>query len=68
MAPNDYAAGTGNESGKRPFTNENGQSNPQILTAVEARQGVISGRVVKVLGVSISLALLAMVLCYLVAF
>jgi hypothetical protein len=68
MAQNDYTAAIGNKSKIRPFTNESRQSNPQILTAVEARQGVISGRVVKILGVSISLALLAMVLSYLVAF
>ena len=68
MAPNDYTGGTGNKSQARPFTGESGQSTPHILTAVQARQGVISGRIVKILGVSISLALLAMVLSYLVAF
>ena len=46
----------------------NGHSGPHIVTAVQARQGVISGRVVLVLGASISLALLAMILAYLAAF
>ena len=68
MVPNDYTDGTGNKSQARPFRDESGQSKPHILTAVQARQGVISGRIVKILGVSISLALLAMVLSYLVAF
>jgi len=68
MAPNDYTDGTGNKSQARPFTDESGQSTPHILTAVQARQGVISGRIVKILGVSISLALLAMIVSYLVAF
>lgn len=68
MAPNDYTGGTGNKSQARPSTDESGQSTPHILTAVQARQGLISGRIIKILGVSISLALLAMVLSYLVAF
>jgi hypothetical protein len=34
------------------------------LTPVEARQGVISGRVVTVLGVSLFLALVALVIAY----
>jgi hypothetical protein len=38
-----------------------------VLTPIEARQGVISGRIVTVLGVSISLALLAMVVSYMIA-
>jgi hypothetical protein len=38
------------------------------LSAIEALQGVASGRVVTVLGVSISLALLGIVVAFLVAF
>jgi len=68
MAPYDYTDGTSNKSKDRPFADESGQSTPHIRTAVEARQGVISGRIVTILGVSISLALLAMGLSYLVAF
>jgi hypothetical protein len=68
MAPNDYTDGTGNKSQARPFTDERSGSKPHILTAIQARQGLISGRIVTILGVSISLALLAMVLCYLLAF
>jgi len=68
MAPNDYTDGTGDKSQARPFTNESGQSTPHTLTAVQARQGVISGRIVKVLGISISLAFLAMILSYLFVF
>ena len=68
MAPNDFTGGTGNKSQTRPITDETGQSTPHILTAVQARQGVISGRIVTILGVSISLAVLAMALSYLVAF
>ena len=51
MAPNDYIGGTGNKSQARPFADESSQSTPHILTAVQARQGVISGRIVKILGV-----------------
>ena len=68
MAPNDCTGGTGNNSQARPSTAESVQSTPHILTAVQARQGLISGRIVTILGVSLSLALLAMVLSYLVAF
>jgi hypothetical protein len=68
MSPNDYTGGTAKKSQSRPFPDDSGQFTPHILTAVQARQGVISGRIVKMLGVSISLALLAMVLSYLVAF
>ena len=68
MAPNDYTGGTGNKSQVRTSTDESERSTPHVLTAVQARQGLISGRIVKILGVSISLVLLAMVLSYLVAF
>lgn len=37
---------------------------PHDLSAVEARQGVISGRVVTVLGVSVALAVVGMVLAF----
>jgi hypothetical protein len=68
VAPNDYKTGTGTKSEITPPFDGKGQANPQTLTAVESRQGVISGRVVTILGVSLSLALLAMVLSYLLAF
>jgi hypothetical protein len=68
MAPNDFTNGTANKSQAKPFTDESSHSEPRIVTAVQARQGVISGRVVLILGASISLALLAMILAYLAAF
>lgn len=68
MAPNDYTDGTGDKSQARPFTDESGLSRPHTLTAVQARQGVISGRIVKVLGISISLALLAIAFSCFLAF
>jgi hypothetical protein len=68
MAPNDFTNGTANKSQAKPFTDESSHSEPRTVTAVQSRQGVISGRVVLVLGASISLALLAMILSYLVAF
>ncbi len=68
MAPNDYTSETGNKSQAIPFTEESGLSKPPILTPTQARQGVISGRIVKILGVSISLAILAMILSYLFVF
>jgi hypothetical protein len=43
MAPNDFANGTANKSQAKPFTAESGHSEPRIVTAVQARQGVISG-------------------------
>jgi len=66
MALND-TAGTTSNSDTQPITDDHGQSRPQSLGAVQARQGVISGRVVKVLGISISLALVAMFLSYVLA-
>ena len=39
----------------------------RVLTAVRSRQGLISGRVVTVLGVSMTLALLGMVLAVVLA-
>ena len=68
MAPNDFTNETANKSRAKPFTDESSHSEPRIVTAVQARQGVISGRIVKILGISLSLAILAMVLSYLVAF
>jgi hypothetical protein len=68
MAPNDFTNETANKSQAKPFTDKSSHSEPRIVTAVHARQGVISGRVVLVLGASISLALLAMILAYLAAF
>jgi hypothetical protein len=37
---------------------------PRIMTPVQARQGVVSGRVVTVLGISVTLAVLGMVLAF----
>jgi hypothetical protein len=55
-----------------PASGGNESARPGIalraLSAIEARQGVVSGRVVTVLGVSISLALLGIVVAFLVAF
>jgi hypothetical protein len=58
-----------------PASGENESARPvrpgialRALSAIEARQGVVSGRVVTVLGVSISLALLGIVVAFLVAF
>ena len=68
MAPNDYNNGNVNESQVIPAMGESGRPTPHTLTAVRVRQGVISGRIVKILGISLSLAILAMVLSYLVAF
>jgi hypothetical protein len=39
----------------------------RVLSAVHSRQGLISGRVVTVLGVSMTLALLGMVLAFVLA-
>lgn len=64
MSPNDFQDATRNE----PETGRSAAANVQpaspLLTAVGARQGVISGRIVTVLGVSITLAIIAMVLSY----
>jgi hypothetical protein len=37
---------------------------PRIMTPVRARQGVVSGRVVAVLGISLTLVVLGMVLVF----
>ena len=37
---------------------------PRMMTPVQARQGVVSGRVVTVLGISVTLAVLGMVLAF----
>jgi hypothetical protein len=50
-------------------TNQRGEA-PQIVTektAVSARQGVISGRVITVLAISLTLAVIAMIVGWLVA-
>jgi hypothetical protein len=39
-------------------------SGARIMTPVRARQGVVSGRVVTVLGISVTLAVLGMVLAF----
>jgi len=39
-------------------------SGAHIMTPVRARQGVVSGRVVTVLGISVTLAVLGMVLAF----
>jgi hypothetical protein len=36
----------------------------RVMTPVQARQGVVSGRVVTVLGISVTLAVLGMVLAF----
>jgi hypothetical protein len=54
MAPSDF-----------PSTDQT-QSTTPAKPAVEARQGVISGRVVTVLAVSSALAVLALVIAYLI--
>ena len=60
MPPNDFQEPTGNRpEGVRPVS-------PQ-LTAVGARQGVISGRIVTVLIVSVTLAIVAMVVAFLLS-
>lgn len=60
MPPNDIHEPTGNRpEGVRPVS-------PQ-LTAVGARQGVISGRIVTVLGISIALAVAGMVAAFMLS-
>ena len=49
----------------RPTQDDKGQNvRSHVMSPVQARQGVVSGRVVTVLAVSITLALLAMVLAF----
>ena len=61
------ATGTASEYG--PAQDGSGQTKAggtgsRILSAVQARQGIISGRVVIVLGLSIALAVLGLALVY----
>jgi hypothetical protein len=52
----------------RPTQDDKGQNvRSRVMSPVQARQGVVSGRVVTVLAVSITLALLAMVLAFIFA-
>jgi hypothetical protein len=52
----------------RPTQGGKGQNvRSRVMSPVQARQGVVSGRVVTVLVVSITLALLAMVLAFIFA-
>ena len=60
MPPNDIQEPAGNEP-------EPGRSPSPLLHAVHARQGVISGRIVTVLGISIALAVAAMVAAYMLS-
>jgi hypothetical protein len=48
--------------GRGPTSERN--SGAHIMTPVRARQGVVSGRVVTVLGISVTLAVLGMVLAF----
>jgi hypothetical protein len=56
-------AETQNEYG--PSHGGGGPTSERIMTPVRARQGVVSGRVVIVLGISVTLAVLGMVLAFL---
>jgi hypothetical protein len=72
LAIRDQIGGAATEIEPGAVPNGNAPSVPRgfasrVLSAVEARQGVVSGRVVTVLGVSLSLALLGIVLAFVVA-
>ena len=67
MAPNDYSDGLGKKAEPESSAKESISSQPGVRSAIQTRGGVISGRVVTVLMVSVALALLAMVLSFLVA-
>ena len=62
MAENDLI----DSPGTNPIQGDAGRPTSPLLTPIQARQGVISGRVVTVLGVSILLALVAMVISYII--
>ena len=73
MAPKDQIGGTAIEI--EPGLVRDAKAQParrgigsRVLSAIEARQGVVSGRVVTVLGVSLSLAILGIVVAFVVAF
>ena len=75
MTANDYNDGTGKKAESESSANENASSQPGVRSAtqtrrgitrsaIQARGGVISGRVLTVLVVSTVLALLAMVVAF----
>jgi hypothetical protein len=72
MTTKDQIGGTGTEI--ETGSAQNGRARPaqrgiasRALSAIEARQGVISGRVVTVLGVSLALTLTGIVLAFVMA-
>jgi hypothetical protein len=67
MAPNDYTDGPGKKAEPQSSANESISSQPGVRSAIQTRGGVISGRVVTVLIVSVALALVAMVISFVVA-
>jgi hypothetical protein len=67
MPPNNFQEPPGTVPEAGHSADVNVEPAPPLLTAVGARQGVISGRIVTVLGISITLAIIAMVLSYMLS-
>ena len=64
MAPNDLQGLTGKKNETKSLVDIDEQTRSPLLSPDQARQGVVSGRVVTVLAVSTVLAIVAMILCY----